>query len=133
MALPAELRTYREQLTGMVLELQANQATLKRMLDWYGVFAFTGGEVPRGRYALLGITSYLEQPSAAKRISTGDVERYEHLVEAVVELGQGAAAGPRALRCRHDMADAFGRLASEIKILGSTLESAFARVLNEQE
>lgn len=133
MALPVELRNCRKQLTGLILELQTNQATLKELLDWYGVFAFTGGDVPRGRYSLVGITSYLERPCATNRISTGEVERYGHLVEAVTELGQGVAAGPRTLRCRHDMADAFGRVASEIRTLGSTLESALTKVLKEQE
>ena len=133
MALPDELRTYRKELTAMILELQANQAALKGLLDWYGVFAFTGGDVPRGRYSLVGITSYLERPFATSRISTAEVERYGHLVEAVVELGQGPAAGPRTLRCRHDLADAFGRVASEIQTLGSTLESALTKALKEKE
>lgn len=133
MALPTELRKYRKQLTGMILELQTNQATLKELLDWFGVFAFTGGDVPRGRYSLVGITSYLHRPFATNRVSTGEVERYGHLVGAIVELGQAVAAGPRTLPRRHDMADAFGRVASEIQTLGSTLESALAKVLKEQE
>lgn len=133
MALPAELRTYRKELTAMILDLQTNQTALKGLLDWYGVFAFTGGDVPRGRYSLVGITSYLERPFATSRIVTGEVERYGHLLEAATELGQGVTAGPRTLRCRHDMADAFGRVASEIQTLGSTLESVLTKALKEEK
>ena len=133
MTQPNELWTYRKQAMGLVLELQTNRATLEKMLDWYDVFAFTGGDVPRGRYSLVGITSYLEQPFATERIPTEEVERYENTVEVLVGLGQGAAAGPRTLRCRHDMADAFGRVSADIKALGSTLELALTEVLNDPE
>ena len=133
MAIPAEVREYRGQLTGMILELQANQATLDEQANRYGVFAFTGGDVPKGRWCLVAMISYLERPFATDRISTGEVKRYRHLVEAIVELGQGMAAGPRTLRCRHDIADTFSRASSAIQTLGSTLESALKKVLKEQE
>jgi hypothetical protein len=112
------------QLTGMIQELQTNQATLKGLMNWYGVFVFTGGDVPRGRCDLVAITSYLERPFAADRISTGKVERYQHLVGEIMELGQGFEAGPRTLRCRTSIGDAFRRTSSEIQTLGSALESA---------
>jgi hypothetical protein len=133
MAIPAEVWEYRGQLTGMILELQANQATLDELVNWYGVFVFTGGDVPKGRWCLVAIISYLERPFATDHVSTGEVERYRHLVEAIMELGQAVAAGPRTLRCRHDIAHTFSRASSEIRTLGSTLESALTKVLKEQE
>ena len=81
----------------------------------------------------MAMISYLERPFATDGISTGEVERYGHLVEAIMELGQGIAAGPRTLRCRHEIADMFGQASSEIRTLGSTLESALTKVLKEQE
>lgn len=133
MAIPAEMWEYRGQLTGMILELRANQATLDELVNWYGVFVFTGGDVPKGRWCLVAMISYLERPFATDRISTGEVERYKHLVEAIMKLGQGIAAGPRTLRCRHDIADTFSRASSAVQALGSTLQSALTKVLKEQE
>jgi hypothetical protein len=133
MAIPAAVWEYRGQLRRMILELQANRATLDELVNWYGVFAFTGGDVPKGRWCLVAMISYLERPFATDCISTGEVERYGHLVEAIVELGQRIPAGPRTLRCRHEMADMFGQASSEIRTLGTALESALANVLKEQE
>jgi hypothetical protein len=124
---------HREQLTEMLLELQANQVTLRRLRDWYGVFAFTGGDVPSGRCDLPAIASYLERPFAADRIPLGEVERYRHLVEAAMEPRQDMAAGPRTLRCRKDIGDAFSRASSEIQTLETALESVLAKVLKELE
>ena len=75
MALPAKLRKYREPLAGLILELQTNQATLEELLNSHGVFAFTGGVVPQGQVSLVGVTSYLERPFAANRVSTAEVQR----------------------------------------------------------
>ena len=132
MALPAELRKYRALLTAMILELQTNQAALDELANWYGVFVFTGGDVPRGRCGLVATTSYLEHPFATDRISTADVDRYQHSVQTLTELGQGIAASrPKTLRCRHDMGVAFGRVSSEIRALGTALESAFTKLLRK--
>ncbi len=128
---PADVRNYREQLTGMMLELQANQAILKELLNWCGVFVFTGGDVPRGRCGLVAINSYLERPFAADRISTRELERYRHSVGAIMELGHGLAAGPRTLRCRKDIGDAFSRASSEIQTLETALGSAMTKLLKE--
>jgi hypothetical protein len=133
MAILAEVRGHRGQLIGMILELQANQATLDELVHWHGVFAFTGGDIPKGRWCLVAVTSYLERPFATDCISTGEVERYGHLAEAIMELGQGIETGPRTLRCRHRIADTFRQASSEIRTLGTTLESAFIRLLKEEE
>lgn len=132
-AMLAELRQHREQLTGMMLELQANQVALKRLRGWYGVFVFTGGGVPNGQCDLLAIASYLEHPFAADRISFGEVERYRNLVEATMEPRQDVAAGPRTLRCRKELGDAFDRASSEIQTLETALESALTALLNDTE
>jgi hypothetical protein len=122
-----------EQLTGMIQELQSNHIALDRLRDWYGVFVFTGGDVPRGRCDLLAIASYLERPFAADRISTGEVERYRHLVEATMEPRQDVAAGPRTLRCRKDLGDAFDRASADIQTLETALEPVLAKLLKELE
>ncbi len=113
-----------EQLTGVIHELQTNQAVLKGLMNRWGLFVFTGGDVPRGQCDLVAITSYLERPFATDRISTGEVERYQHLVGEIMELGHGLAAGPKTLRCRKSIGDAFRRASSETQTLGSALESA---------
>ena len=134
MALPAELRKYRELLTAMILELQTNQTTLNELLNWYGVFLFTGGDVPRRQCDLVATTSYLEHSFATDRISTAEVDRYRHSVQTLMELGQAIVAPrPRTLRCRHDIADAFSRVSSEIRALGTTLASALTKLLRELE
>jgi hypothetical protein len=108
----------------MRLELQTNQTVLNGLLKGYGVFAFTGGAVPSGRCELTAIDSYLERPFATDCISTKEVKRYRHLTEAIMIPRAGIPARPRTLRCREQIADAFGRAASEIQTLGSRLELA---------
>jgi len=134
MTTPAKLRKDREQLLAMVRELQNNQTTLNELLNWYAVFLFTGGDVPRGQCDLAAMTSYRKRPFAADRISAAEVDRYRHLVQTLMELGQEIGApGPRTLRCRHEMADTFSRMSSEIRALGTTLESALTKLLRKVE
>jgi hypothetical protein len=108
----------------MRLELQTNQAVLKGLLNWYGVFAFTGGAIPSGQCELAAVNSYLKRPFATDCISTEEVERYRCLIESIMIPGAGIPARPRTLRGRKQIADAFGRAASEIQSLGSRFESA---------
>ena len=131
--MPVKSGKHGEQLTRMILELQGNQAALKRMRDWYGVFVFTGGAVPRGRYDLQAIASYLERPFAADRISVGEVERYRYLVEVTMQPGQDVTAGPKTLRYRKDLGDVFDQASAEIQTLGIALESVLAKLLKELE
>ena len=132
MTTPDELRKDRELLTAMKLEVQTNQVALDELVNWYGVFVFTGGDVPRGRCSLVATTSYLERPFATDRISTAEVDRYRRSVQTLMELGQGIAAPrPKTLRCRHDMGVAFGRVSSEIRALGTALESALTKLLRK--
>jgi hypothetical protein len=121
---PGESPARRKQSAGMRLELQANQAVLDGLLNWYSVFAFTGGNVPSGRCELAAINSYLELPSATDCISTEEVKRYRYLIESIMIRREGIPTRPRTLRCRKQIADAFGREASEIQSLGSRLKSA---------
>jgi hypothetical protein len=52
----------------------------------------------------------------------------------IMELGQGIVApSPRTLRCKHDIADAFSRVSSEIRPLGNMLESALTKLLRKVE
>jgi len=118
----------------MILELHTNQAALDELANRYGLFVFTGGDLPRGRCGLLVTTVYLERPFAIDRISTAEVERYRHSVRTLMELGPAIVAPrPRTLRCRHAITDTFRRLASEIRTLGSTLESALTQLWMEQK
>jgi len=135
MTVPTKSHKTREQLVAMVWGLQANRIVLDRLLKCYGVFRFTGGVVPDEPWDLVAITSYLQCPFAAERISTAAIERYRHLAETIVDLGQAITAGerPRSLRCRHDIAHKFGRGSSEIRELGSKLESAITKLVEEME
>ena len=117
----------------MMRELQANHVVLKELQDWYGVFVFTGGDVPRGQCDLLASDSYLARPFATDRICGGEVKRYRQLVEGIMEPGENVAAGPRSLPCRTDLGDGFDRAFSEINTLETALESALTGLLNEME
>ncbi len=131
----AELREDGELLVAMVRELQANQAVLDRLSDCYGMFRFTGGVVPREPWCLVAMTSYLERPFAGDRISSAAAGRYRQVAEAIMDLGEEVTAGarPRTLGSRHQIADRFGRDSSEIRALGSTLESAMRNLVGETE
>ena len=133
MLIPAHLRKDREQLLAMILELQTNRIILNGLLDCYATFRFTGGVVPREPWGLVAMISYLKCPFAADRISTAATERYRHLAETIMDLGQAVTAGakPRTLRSRYDIADTFGRDSAEIRALGSTLESAMTKLVGE--
>ena len=135
MTAPTKSNETREQLVAMVRGLQANRIILDELLNCYGVFRFTGGVVPSEPWDLVAITSYLQCPFAADGISTAAIERYRHLAETIVDLGQAIAVGerPRSLRCRHDIAHKFGRGSSEIRELGSKLESAMTKLVEEME
>ena len=128
----ADFRKNREYLKGMLLELRANHVVLNHVRDWYGVFAFTGGDVPTGRCDFRAVTSYMELPLATKRISMA-IDRYRHLVEAAMEPMPGISTGPKTLRCRKDIADAFGRAYSEIQSLETALVSDLAKLMKELE
>ncbi len=121
---PDESAAGRQQSAGMRLELQTNQADLDGLSNWYSVFAFTGGAVPSGRFELLAIKSYLERPFATDCISTEEVEHYRYLIESIMIPGAGVPPRPRTLRGRKQIADSFGRAASEIRSLGGRFESA---------
>jgi hypothetical protein len=124
----AESRNHRGELEAMLLELQANRTVLDGLANWYGVFVFTGGVVPTAQWDLAAMTSYLEHPLAADRLATVEIERYRDAAEAISELGR-AGAGPRTLRCRHDIGDKFGQASSEIRALGDTLEAAVTKLV----
>ena len=121
----ANSRKNEEDLAAMIRELQTNRIILDGLVNCYGVFRFTGGVVPREPWGLVAMTSYLQSPFAADCVSTAAAERYRHLAEAIMDLGQSITVGerPRTVRCRHDIADRFGRDSSGIRDLGSTLES----------
>ena len=121
---PGESPARQQQSAGMCLELQTNQAVLDGLLNWYSVFAFTGGIVPSVRCDLAATDSYLEHPFATDCVSTEDVKRYRYLIESIMVPGAGVQARPRTLRGRKQITDAFGLAAAEIQSLGSKLKSA---------
>ena len=67
---PGESSASRQRSAGLSLELQANQTVLEGLLNWYSVFAFTGGTVPSGLRELEATDSYLERPFATDFIAT---------------------------------------------------------------
>jgi hypothetical protein len=132
MPIPNELPNRRDQLLAMIQELQTNRIILDELVDCYSMFRFTGGVVPREQWGLVAIASYLRRPSA-DCIFTAAAERYRQVAEAIMDQVRAmtAEAGPRTLRCRHALAEAFGRESSEIRALGSTLESAMTKTIEE--
>jgi hypothetical protein len=81
------------------------------------------------------MTSYLQNPFAADRISTVAVGRYQHLAEAIRDLGRTVTEGarPRTRNSRHEIADLFDEESAEIQALGSTLESSLAELVEEPQ
>jgi hypothetical protein len=131
---PVQLRQGREQLVAIIQELQANAVILDGLLNSYRVFRFTGGHVSREPWDLVALTSYLQHPFAADRISFTSTERYRHLADVIMDSGKAIETGarPRSLRSRHDIAAQFDRDATEIRALGSTLESAMTKLVDER-
>jgi len=126
MALPAEWPSYREQLSAMILALQANRAVLDRLLIRCSMYRFSGGIIAAEPWRLTAMTSYLARPPGTECIAPADVERYLALIGTLVDLqgGVATAARPRTLRHRHEITDALGRACSEILSMESGLESA---------
>jgi len=116
---------HREELAAMALELQSNRAVFDGLTNWYGVFDFTGGCVPTADWNLVAITSYLEHPSGSDAVLTSGIEEYRDLAHTIGSLGQ-LGAGPRTLRCRHDMVDRFNRAAAKIRLVTNSLASSIA-------
>ena len=114
----------RQSSAGMRSELKTNQAVLDGLLNWYSVFAFTGGAVPSGHCELAAVNAYLQRPSSTDCISREEVERYRCLIESIMMPKAGIPVRPRTLRGRKLVVDAFGRVAAEIRTLGDSLESA---------
>ena len=116
----------------MLGELQRNRNILDELVDCYKMFRFTGGNVPRGPWGLVAITSYVEHPFAADRIGTCEAEHYRVLAGEIMALGQTVATGkPRTLRQRWDVAATFAQAAGEVRGLGGNLEAGLTDVLNE--
>ena len=123
-------RNERKELAAMLLELQTNRGILKGLTSWYGLFVFTGGDVPTAQWNLAAMTSYLEPPLATDRLLTSEIQRYRHSVQTLGALGQPGVR-PRTLRCRHEMGHRFRQAASEIRVLADTLESSVIKALEE--
>lgn len=114
----------RQKSAELRLELQANQAVVEGLSNWYRVFAFTGGAIPTGHCQLVAVNSYLESPLAVDRILIGEVERYRILAESIAMAATEIPARPRTLRDRRRISDAFCQVAAEIQSLGSKLDLA---------
>jgi hypothetical protein len=125
----------REQLSAMILDLQANRVVLDGLSIRCTMFRFTGGTIPAQAWSISRMASYLTRSPSAGCIVTEDVERYLALIGTLVELqlGVATAAKPRTLRVRFAITDAFGRALSEILPLGSRLETAVKRSLEAEE
>jgi len=93
-------RNDREELAAMLLELQTNQGILDRLTRWYGLFVFTGGDVPTAQWNLAALTSHLEHPPATDCLVASEIQHYRRLIQALGGLAQ-PGVGPRTLRCRY--------------------------------
>jgi hypothetical protein len=120
----------RGELAAMLLDLQTNRSTLRGLTSWYGLFVFTGGDVPTAQWDLAAMTSCLEHPLAADCPLTLEIQRYRHLIQTLSGLGQPGIR-PRTLRCRHDLGDKFRQAASEIRVLTDKLESSVTKAMEE--
>ena len=123
-------RNDREELAAMFLELQTNRDILAGLTSWYGLFVFTGGDVPTAQWNLAAMTAYLEHPLATDCLLTSEIQRYRHLIQTLGGLGQPGVR-PRTLRCRHDLGEEFRQAASEIRALTDTLESSLKKAMGE--
>lgn len=123
-------RNDREVLAAMLLELQTNQGILDGLTRWYGLFVFTGGEVPTAQWNLAAMTSHLEHPLATDRLVASEIQHYWRLIQALGGLAQPGVR-PRTLRCRYEMGHRFRAMASEIRLLTKTLKSSVMKALEE--
>ena len=118
----------RKDLAAMVLELQDNRTALSGLTDWYSVFVFTGGRVPKAEWNLAATTAYLRHPVAADSLSISELERYRRLVQTIGDLDE-TAAGPRTLKCRHSLGDCFGQAAAELRLVTEVLELSLTKAM----
>jgi hypothetical protein len=131
MTVPPPSRNHRTEWSAMILELQTNRSVLNELSKYYAKFRFTGGNVSAERWSLAALTRIRNRPFAAGRLVAAGAERYRQLAEAIMELGRGVAeSGPKSLRCRFGVADTFDRTSAEVRALGSTLEFAMRRLLD---
>ena len=119
-----------EELDAMLLELRTNRRLLDGMTRWYGLFVFTGGDVPTAQWNLAAMTSHLEHPLATDYLLTAGLQRYRHLIQTLGEFGQSGIR-PRTLRCRYEMGHNFRQAASEIQTLTDALESSVMQALEK--
>jgi len=130
MILPVDSCHTKQQLQSIRVALQTNMRTLKELFDCYRMFLFTGGTVPTTRWELAAITSYIERPFAADRITPGDVMLYRQLAEAIMGVGEEVAAtGPKSVRRRHGLTDTFRELFLDIRALGRDLDASVTNAL----
>ncbi len=117
-----------EHLAAIVLELQANRAVLEGLRRWYGLFVFTGGQVPTAQWNLAATHAYLEHPTASECLATAEIQRYQDLVQTIRELGH-SGTGPTTLRYRYGLGGKFGQASSEIVGLTNALESSVTKAM----
>ncbi len=130
MSRPVDSCHTKQQLQSIRVALQTNMRTLKELFDCYRMFLFTGGTVPTTRWELAAITSYIERPFAANRITPGDAILYRHLAEAIMGVGEEVAAtGPKSVRRRHSLTDTFRDLFLDIRALGHALDASVTNAL----
>lgn len=121
-------RNHCEELAAMLLELQTNLGILDGLTSWYGLFVFTGGDVPTAQWNLDAMTSYLDNPLATDCVSMSDIRQYGHLAQTIAELGR-SRIGPTTLRYRHDLGEKFDQASSEVRVLTDALESSVTKAM----
>jgi hypothetical protein len=127
--MPAITAKLGEILAAMVLELQSNRAVLFGLTNWFSVFVFTGGRVPTASWSLAATNSYLQHPPLADGGAILDMQRYRGLVQTISDIGH-TEAGPRTLKCRHNLGARFGLAASELQHVADALELSMTKVMD---
>jgi hypothetical protein len=123
-------RNHREELAAMLQELQANRGILDGLARWYGLFVFTGGDVPTAQWNLAAITAYLEHPSTTNCLPTSELQHYQQRIQTIRELGT-PGTGLTTLRYRHDLGEKFNQAASKVRVLADALESSVTKAMED--
>jgi hypothetical protein len=100
-------------------------------VEYYGMFRSLGGIIPRKPLSLDAMTFYQKCPSEEGSIPTAQIDRYRFLAQTISDLGQATFSSPRSLRDRKDIADDFNRASSEMREVGTALDSAVTILVEE--
>lgn len=131
MATRDETVAYRGHLSAMVLAVQSNRGAVERLAARYGMFRFTGGDIPTDVWHLEAVRSFLTSPFVTHFVTTGAVQRYQDCIKTIIALSATTpqSVRPKTLRSRHELATTFRRASADVLASGKTLESALTSLI----